>query len=434
MGLFWLVMLRNCRVSRYSQNARNLYYSYLRRIEKGISDHTVTRIGDKKWRVLPILSRTPRSRPQGWIVEAKKFPPDISDFRIICYPGEDIVQSRQIKCTCPDATASEDYGRNWAFSKAGLFYPCKHIIAVLLKENVDFIDDILANNKYFQSLLSQECKIMSNAVFTTSHFLGDGTQLTFINNLNSAMLTAGFTLLDSYTNTGLYRVWNCDTGGGFTFSNLILEFGFSSTNVNYTLKGYSNWDTSTKTGSNASSTFTSNSSPISSLSSSFNLYTVSHPEIRGVFIYETTTPRLFVGYLRPDPSLPGNAWFSQNAAPLAFILSPSNGSLDFSRSSQQGALQSISSLRPHVNLGNVGLTPVGVTTGNYVTGNMRAMFPANIVTTAGELVLFFSSDLVLGGASGLALLDYSMIGATKYSFFSATAAGENVAKLFIKTA
>ncbi len=132
-------------MSRYSQNARNLYYSYPRRIEKGISDHTVVRIGDKKWRVLPILSRTPRSRSQGWIVEAKKFPPDTSDFGKICYPGKDRVQEREIKCTCPDATATEDYGRNWTFSRAGLFYPCKHIIAVLIKEKIDFIDDTLAN-------------------------------------------------------------------------------------------------------------------------------------------------------------------------------------------------------------------------------------------------------------------------------------------------
>ena len=132
-------------MSRYSQNARNLYYSYPLRIEKVISDHVVTRIGDKKWRVLPILSRTPRSRSEGWIVEAKKFPPDTSDFGKICYPGKDRVQPREIKCTCPDATATEDYGRDWTFSRAGLFYPCKHIIAVLIKEKVDFIEDTLAN-------------------------------------------------------------------------------------------------------------------------------------------------------------------------------------------------------------------------------------------------------------------------------------------------
>ena len=433
MGLFWLVTLRNCRVSRYSQNARNLYYSYPRRIEKGISDYTVTRIGDKKWRVLPILSRTPRSCPQGWIVEAKKFPPDISDFRIMCYPGEDIVQSRQIKCTCPDATASEDYGRNWSFSRAGLFYPCKHIIAVLIKENVDFIDDILANNKYFQSLLSQECKIMPNAVFTTSHFLGDGTQLTFMNNLNSAMLTAGFTLLDSYTNTGLYRVWNCDTGGGFTFSNLILEFGFTTSNTGTaaTFKGYSTFSAENDTGNNASGTVNIS---LTSFSSSFNFYIISHPEIRGVFIYEANSPRLFVGYLRPDVSLPANAWFSQNSAPLAYIMHPSNPNMEFARSLQQPALQSISSLRPHLNLGSVYLTPIYVVTGNYVTGNTRVMFPANIVTTSGEPVHSFSSDLVLGGASGLTLFDYCMVGATKYVFFNTTATGESVAKLFIKAA
>jgi hypothetical protein len=73
--------------------------------------------------------------------------------------------------------------------------------------------------------------VMPNAVFSTSGFLGDGTQLTFINNLNSAMLTAGFTLLDSYTNTGLYRVWNFNTGGTQTYKDLILEFGFSNTSV-----------------------------------------------------------------------------------------------------------------------------------------------------------------------------------------------------------
>ena len=123
---------------------------------------------------------------------------------------------------------------------------------------------------------------MPNAVFSASSFLGDGTQLTFINNLNSAMLTAGFTLLDSYTNTGLYRVWNFNTGGTQTYKDLILEFGFNNTSTGNIFRGYSTWDTSTKTGSNASFSYNAN---ISSLSSSFNFYTVSHPEIRGVFIY-----------------------------------------------------------------------------------------------------------------------------------------------------
>lgn len=273
---------------------------------------------------------------------------------------------------------------------------------------------------------------MPNAVFSISNFLGDGTQLTFMNNLNSAMLTAGFTLLDSYTNTGLYRVWSRDTGGGFAFSNLILEFGFSNTGTGNTFRGYSTWDTSTKTGSNASNTLNAS---IGSLSSSFNLYTVSHPEIRGVFVYETNTPRLFVGYLRPDPSLPGNAWFSQNAAPLGYILHPQNNqALDFSRVHFNPSLQSISSLRPHVNLGAVGLTSINVITGNYVTGNTRVMFPASISTSGAEPVHFFSSDLALGGAAGLNILDYCMVGNVKYSFFNSYNTLENTAKLFIKTA
>lgn len=144
-------------MSRYSQHARNLYYSYPRRIEKGARDCVVIKLGEKKWRVIPTLNyykiNKPEKgryfnhpRPEGWIVEAKKFPPDTSDFGKVCFPGDERVSKRELKCSCPDATATDiGTGRNWTHTRAGLFYPCKHIVAVLISENIEFIEDTLKN-------------------------------------------------------------------------------------------------------------------------------------------------------------------------------------------------------------------------------------------------------------------------------------------------
>jgi hypothetical protein len=268
---------------------------------------------------------------------------------------------------------------------------------------------------------------MPNAVINVSSFLGDGTQGFFLAQINAAMVVAGFTLLDSYTAGGGYRVWNFPTGGGFTYSTLCLEFGFSNATNSCGIRGYSNWSTSTKTGANPSAVATSG---ITSLSAAYTLYSINHPEVRGVFCFEGITPRFFIGYFRPDPSLPANSWYNENQSPLAYIVTSSN-STDFSVNN--GVLQSISSLRALSGLTNVGFTQTTSTSGNTSTGNTRVLFPATITTNNNETIHVFSPDVALCGASGLTILDYFTVDDTKrYTFFNGSNA--STAKLFVRSA
>lgn len=132
-------------MNRYSKEALIKYTSYLRRIDKGIKYHYAIKIGEKKWRVMP-NGAYEGSNPKGWIVTATKFPPSTEDFGKVCVPPAERVQAREIKCTCPDATAIEE-GRKWVGTNAGLFYPCKHIIAVLVLEKIDFLKPTIDNYK-----------------------------------------------------------------------------------------------------------------------------------------------------------------------------------------------------------------------------------------------------------------------------------------------
>jgi hypothetical protein len=152
--------------------------------------------------------------------------------------------------------------------------------------------------------------------------------------------------------------------------------------------------------------------------------------VRGVFCFEGTAPRFFIGYFRPDPSLPANSWYNENQSPLAYIVT-SNNLTDFGASNN--VLQSISGLRAQSGLANVGFTPTTSTSGNAATGNTRVLFPATITTSAGETIHVFSPDIALCGALGLTILDYFTVDDTKrYTFFNGV--NSSTAKLFIKTA
>ena len=267
---------------------------------------------------------------------------------------------------------------------------------------------------------------MPNAVINVSSFLGDGTQGFFLAQINTAMLSVGFSLLDSYTSGGGHRVWNFNTGGNFTYSNLYLQFGFSNATTSCGIRGYSNWNTSTKTGANPSATA---GSGIASLAAAYTLYSINHPEVRGVFVFEGTTPRFFIGYFRPDTSLPANSWYNENQSPLAYI-PVSAGLSDFS--TNNAVLQSISSLRAQSGLANVGFTQTISTSGNFATGNTRVLFPATITTNANETIHVFSPDVALCGASGLTILDYFTVDTKRYTFFNGV--NTTTAKLFVRTA
>ncbi|MFM6203479.1 MAG: hypothetical protein ACKPE1_30855, partial [Dolichospermum sp.] len=73
---------------------------------------------------------------------------------------------------------------------------------------------------------------MPNAVISIASIQGNGSQETILNAISSAMITAGFSLLKSYTaGDGNFRVWNFNTGGTQTYANLIVEFGFTFNNT-----------------------------------------------------------------------------------------------------------------------------------------------------------------------------------------------------------
>ncbi|MFM6272312.1 MAG: hypothetical protein ACKPFA_38390, partial [Dolichospermum sp.] len=159
---------------------------------------------------------------------------------------------------------------------------------------------------------------MPNAVISIASIQGNGSQETILNAINSAMITAGFSLLKSYTaGNGNFRVWNFNTGGTQTYANLIVEFGFTNNSTAVSFKGYSNFNTDTNTGSNPSAY--TNTGPGFNLSDPYVFWICKHPEIRGVYIFGQGTVKMFLGYLRPDPTISVNNWWNQNHAPYAYI-------------------------------------------------------------------------------------------------------------------
>ncbi|MFM6249762.1 MAG: hypothetical protein ACKPEQ_11565, partial [Dolichospermum sp.] len=139
---------------------------------------------------------------------------------------------------------------------------------------------------------------MPNAVISIASIQGNGSQETILNAISSAMITAGFSLLKSYTvGNGNFRVWNFNTGGTQTYANLIIEFGFTSNSTAVSFKGYSDFNIDTNAGSNPSAN--TNTSTAFGLSDSYIFRICNHPEIRGVYIFGQGTVRMFLGYFRP---------------------------------------------------------------------------------------------------------------------------------------
>lgn len=271
---------------------------------------------------------------------------------------------------------------------------------------------------------------MPNAVITPTNYAGNGTQAGFLNAISTAMLSAGFNLLDSYTLSGNEnRVWNYQdtTNGNATFDNLILEAGFTAA-ASIRVRGFSGFDTATDTGANVSS-----AAPAASitLSNTFTLYSVNHPEVRGVFIFSGIFPIFSVFYIRPDPALTiggqqPNAWWNRNSAPLAFIPRVATWG-EFGAASN--LLQTISALRPGSVASSGGITSITHTTG--ASGNLgtRFTYPATIITNANEAGLILSSDCLLAPANGMFFGDTIN---NQYTFIE-SATGTS-ARLFIKTA
>ncbi|MFM6269228.1 MAG: hypothetical protein ACKPFA_22425, partial [Dolichospermum sp.] len=274
------------------------------------------------------------------------------------------------------------------------------------------------------------------AIISTASFQGNGNQENILNAISSAMITAGFSLLKSYTaGNGNFRVWNFNSGTQ-TYANLIIEFGFTNNSTAVSFKGYSDFNIDTNTGSNPSAN--TNTSAFG-LSDSYIFRICNHPEIRGVYIFGQGTVRMFLGYFRPDPTVSSNNWWNQNNAPYAYI--PRNNATDFIQRINfniPATLQPISSLTQ----GNTASVSLGITeivsqSGNSNTpGRLRALYPATMSafipgTNLIEFAHIFSPDVVQGGVSGMALGDYCTVGANQYAVWSVDTS--NNAKLLIRT-
>ncbi|MFM6671337.1 MAG: hypothetical protein ACKPJO_14605 [Dolichospermum sp.] len=277
---------------------------------------------------------------------------------------------------------------------------------------------------------------MPNAIISTASFQGNGNQENILNAISSAMITAGFSLLKSYTaGNGNFRVWNFNSGTQ-TYANLIIEFGFTNNSTAVSFKGYSDFNIDTNTGSNPSAN--TNTSAFG-LSDSYIFRICNHPEIRGVYIFGQGTVRMFLGYFRPDPTISSNNWWNQNNAPYAYI--PRNNATDFSQrtlGSTFATLQPISSLTQ----GNTGYVSLGMTEivsrdGNSnTTARLRPLYPATMsAVVTGALVEFahiFSPDVMVAGIHGMYLGDYCTVGASQYAVWSADTSFN--AKPLIRTA
>ena len=281
---------------------------------------------------------------------------------------------------------------------------------------------------------------MPNAIISTQGFQGNGSQENILNAISSAMITAGFTLLKSYTveTTGNFRVWSFNTGGTQTYANLIIEFGFTNASSTISFRGYSNFNAETNAGSNPS--ISTNTSSIFGLSDSYIFQICNHPEVRGVFISINGGIRMFLGYFRPDPTIPSNNWPNQKNAPYAYI--PKDNAIDFIQRIPAGllaTLQPISSLAEGNTASvNLGITEIVTQSGNSNTpGRLRALYPATMSahmpgTNLIELAHMFSPDVVQGGVLGMSIGDYCSVGANQYAVWNGNT--QTNAKLLIKTA
>jgi hypothetical protein len=263
---------------------------------------------------------------------------------------------------------------------------------------------------------------MPNAVITSTTFSADGTQASIINQLNTAMLTAGFTQIDSFVTAGNeQRVWQFDADPADTlYGKMTIHGGFSATTT-LRVRGYSSYTPATDSGLNESTT---SSTGAAALTSTYTLYICNHPEVRGVIMMEGSTFRKFFGYMRPSVKPPAWGDFT-----YGFMDSGTNPYVSSS-------LQTISSLRPatvSVSIGTVGY--INNTTPNIEIWNGRPFITNCLLSdiTNTKPIAFFSNDIISVGMSGMNILNefFNPITNSTYTIFDNPGASSRMA---IKTA
>ena len=264
---------------------------------------------------------------------------------------------------------------------------------------------------------------MPGAIIQQSQFTGNGTQAGFLSALNASMVTAGFTNIATFTKSGhSYRTWEYQHNDKI-YGKSILEVGFT-TAVRITMIGYASFDTGTNTGEQTSIT-----SPWENidLNTSWNFYSIEHPQMRGVFLFQDLQSIGFIGYYRPS-TLPSSAppdYIDEDLQPYGFIPRTLNTNWN------SLTLQPISRLSGE--LGNA--SAVGNTLNaksNSGNSGLRILRLAHMEDTSNNThVETFSEDIRCGASFAMVMFDTVNTPDGNYAFIDGSA-NATTSRLFIK--
>jgi len=270
-------------------------------------------------------------------------------------------------------------------------------------------------------------------------FAGDGTQLTFLQNLSSAMSTAGFSVyLTSGASPTLSYSWVFNTQSAYTYENLYIQAAFTAAST-FTCTGFSGFS-----GSNGQNASTTVPSTTLTLTSNFNLFSINHPEMRGVILFQNGVNLAFIGYLRP---LITPSYWNENSYPWGFIPRSMNPwASNWNAVSSGGLMQPITSLRPNNISATQVLGPLINSSNNAANANSVSIrTPLMVVDTIGSTnypgpslngcfdIGDFSTDLGTGPTVGKNFLDEAISGSTTYQLVDGVTNDKYWSKLYIRT-
>lgn len=234
---------------------------------------------------------------------------------------------------------------------------------------------------------------MPIATITTTFLNSNSSVSTFLAAVNTAMLNAGFTLIDSYVSSpNTYRVYNVSHGSN-TYDTSIIEVRVNDLTFPSGLfsLSYSNWNATTNTGTNSSGSFTGFGID---LSFSYEFRAINHPEFRIVSVFGNSNHLGYLGILRPS-NIP--SWIDTNTVVYGFT--PFSNTLS---SISQSALVNLSSLFS-LPSGNNFTIPHnrGITAANTENSNKRYLLKSPFISYGAAYIIGqFSSDLALVSAAG----------------------------------
>lgn len=165
---------------------------------------------------------------------------------------------------------------------------------------------------------------MAVATITTSTLSGTLTTVSIANALRDILITAGYATFDSYlSGTTEHRIMSLNSSIA-TKGTVYLQISVNSSG-SITYLFHEAWNTTTKVGTNSSN---SSSVSIATGTTALNLYSVNHPEFKGVMLEQGTVQGV-IALIRPKTTAP--SWWNENTNPFVFLsrynTTPSNSRL-----------------------------------------------------------------------------------------------------------